>query len=193
MIEIVGKRHRKNARRALRNVQVNVCENPVGFLEKWVTLYNNLVEKHKISGIPAFSRTAFTKQLGLPGTVVLSAMHGDELVGAQIYFIQGDVVHCHLGAASQNGYDLGAIYALDFYSIEYFADKARWLNFGGGKNIIGGPLDGLSLYKKGWSTETRITYLCGRIFDQNIYNKIVNEKGIFRNDYFPAYRKGEFK
>jgi len=190
--EIVGRRHRRNARRALREVQVSACEEPIQFIEEWIPLYGNLIDKYNISGIPAFSRRAFMKQLSIPGTVVLRASYQDITVGAQIYFVQGEVVHCHLGAASQTGYDLGALYALDFHSIEYFSDKAHWLNLGGSAGIASGGKDGLSLYKKGFSTETRITYFCGRIFNQEKYAEIVKAKGTVATDYFPAYRRGEF-
>lgn len=190
--EIVGRRHRKNARRALREVQVEVCKDPTQFIDDWSTLYGGLIEKHNISGISAFSRAAFEKQLSLPGTVVLRAAHNNITVGAQIYFVQGEVVHCHLGAASQTGYELGAVYALDFTSIEYFSDKARWLNLGGGSGITSDGMDGLSMYKRGWSTETRTAYFCGRIFNRDRYAEISTARGIAATDYFPAYRKGEF-
>jgi hypothetical protein len=192
MEEIVGRRHRKNARRALRKVQVDVCEEPTQFICEWSALYDELIEKHNISGISAFSRTGFEKQLSLPGTVVLRATHDDVAVGAQIYFVQGDVVHCHLGAASRTGYELGVVHALDFYSIEYFSGKVHWLNLGGGAGITNDGTDGLSMYKRGWSTETRIAYFCGRIFNRERYAEIVKAKGIAATDYFPAYRKGEF-
>lgn len=190
--EIAGRRHRKNARRALRNLQVHVIEEPITFIEEWLFLYDSLIKKHTISGVSAFSRAAFIKQLSLPGTVVLNAVYQDTTVAAQIYFVQGDVVHCHLGAANQSGYDQGALHALDFYSIEYFAEKVRWLNLGGAAGVTSGSTDGLSQYKSGWSTGTRTAYFCGRIFNQEQYEKIVKATGITATDYFPAYRKGEF-
>lgn len=191
--EIAGSRHRKNARRALKKLRVHVFEDPTKFIEEWISLYNDLIKKHNISGISAFSRTAFAKQLSIPGTVVLSAEYQDVTVAAQIYFVQGDVVHCHLGAASQTGYEQGAVHALDFYSIEYFSGKVHWLNLGGAAGITSGNTDGLSLYKSGWSTETRTAYFCGRIFNRERYEKIVKTSGITATDYFPAYRKGEFR
>jgi len=190
--KIVGRRHPKNARRALRKVQVDACEEPKQFLEEWIALYRSLIERHHISGIPAFSRTAFAKQLSIPGTVVLRAAYQGATVGAQIYFVQGEVVHCHLGAASQRGYDLGALYALDFYAIEYFSDKVRWLNLGGSSGLKGNCADGLSLYKRAWSTQTRTTYFCGRIFNRERYAEIMKGRANAGTDYFPAYRKGEF-
>ncbi len=191
--DIVGRRHRKNARRALRGIEIDVCEKPGEFLETWMALYQYLIARHNISGIPAFSRDAFAKQLCAPGVVVLRASYQGAVVGAQIYMAAGDVVHCHLAAANQTGYDTGAIYALDYYSIEYFAGMARWLNLGGSAGIRDDGTDGLTLYKRGWCNETRLVHLCGRILNQERYEEIVKAKGVDAGGgYFPAYRKGEF-
>jgi hypothetical protein len=191
--EIGSKHNRKHARRALRTVQVQVCEDPIQFVEIWLRLYSNLIELHHIEGIRAFSKTAFTKQLTIPGIVVLQAVYEGVIVGAQLYYFQDDVVHCHLGASSQVGYQVGAIYALDWYSIEYFAGKARWLDLGGGAGIVSnGTIDGLSQYKQRWSTDTRTTFFCGRIFNQAKYSEVLEAKNISATNYFPAYRKGEF-
>ncbi len=190
--QIGGKRRRKHGRRALRTVRVEVCDEPTRFAETWTSLYANLIERHRIKGIRAFSKTAFTKQLSIPGTVALQAIYEGTTVGAQLYFVQGDAVHCHLGASSQVGYEVGATYALDWYSFEYFAGKARWLDLGGGAGVADGDTDGLSQYKSGWATDTRTVYFCGRILDPERYVQIVGAKGVAATDYFPAYRDGEF-
>lgn len=67
-----------------------------------------------------------------------------------------------------------------------------WLDLGAGAGMANDGTNGLSLYKRGWSTDTRTVYLCGRIFDHKRYAEIVKAKGIAATDYFPAYRKGEF-
>jgi hypothetical protein len=190
--EIGGKRRRKHAHHALKNIRVEACEQPAQFVDTWSSLYASLVERHQVTGIRAFSKTAFARQLSIPGTVVLQAIYEGTVVGAQIYFMQGAAVHCHLGAVTETGYDTGAFYALDWYSFEYFADKARWLDLGAGAGIASDGTDGLSQYKQGWTTDTRTTYFCGRVFDHERYKEIVKTKGITATDYFPAYRKGEF-
>jgi hypothetical protein len=190
--EIGGKRRRKHAQRALRQIRVEVCEQPAQFVDTWSSLYDSLIERHQITGIRAFSRAAFARQLSIPGVVVLQAIDEGTVVGAQIYFVQGAAVHCHLGAVSEAGYDSGAFYALDWCSVEYFADKARWLDLGAGAGISSDGTDGLSQYKQGWATDTRLTYFCGRVFNRKRYEELVQAKGIGATRYFPAYREGEF-
>jgi len=192
LTEIGGKRPRKHARRSLRKIDVEVCQKPGRLIDEWIALYSVLVEKHGIQGIKAFSKKAFYKQLNIPGMIVLKAVYESITAGVQLYLVQGDVVHCHLGAFNELGYTHGASYALDWFSIEYFAEKARWLNLGGSAGISSDGRDGLTQYKKGWATETRTTYFCGRIFNHKRYMEIVKTKDILHSDYFPAYRKGEF-
>lgn len=189
---VVSKSHRKNARRALREVAVEVCANPADLVDEWVDLYTTLIARHQIRGIRAFSRAAFAQQLRVPGMHALRATHQGQTVAITLWYQQGDVCHGHLAAASELGYELRATYAIDWLAFEYFADKVRWLNFGAGAGLQSAADDGLSLYKRGWTNETRTAYFCGRIFDPDRYAELVEARGIAPTSYFPAYRKGEF-
>lgn len=188
----VSSHHRRHARKALRDVYVERCQNPSQFVNDWVELYSNLIERHNIRGIPAFSREAFVKQLKVPGIVMFRAVHKGTTVSMILWYIQGEVGYYHLGASSALGYELRASFALFWSAIEYFANKLRWLNLGAGAGVQDSNTDGLGRFKRGWSTGTRTTYFCGRIFDHERYAEIVKAKGVSTTDYFPAYRKGEF-
>ena len=188
--EIVSRNRRKKAQRALNQLSIELCPEPAHMVEEWVSLYRNLIMKHRITGIRKLSVEAFAKQLSIPGIVMFRATHRGVTVGATLWFVQGDVAYGHLAAFSDTGYDLMASYALDWYSIRYFADSLRWLDFGAG--VTNGGNDGLSLYKRGWATGTRTAYLCGRIFNRVRYEEIAEKKGLGSVNYFPAYRKGEF-
>jgi hypothetical protein len=65
----------------------------------------------------------------------------------------------------------------------------RWLNLGAGAGLQAGGDDGLTRFKRGWSTGTRQSWFCGRIFDQRRYDRAV--RGAGSGSYFPAYRHGE--
>ena len=125
--ETVSKSHRRIARRALRDVDVTVCEDPSEFLDEWVQLFSILTKRHDISGLRAFSREAFATQLRVPGIVMFRATHRNETVGLDIWYIQGDVAQGHLVAFSEDGYRLSASYATKWAISEYFADKVRWI------------------------------------------------------------------
>ncbi len=190
--EIGSKSRRKNARRSLRKVDVEVVSDPAHWLDEWIFLWSQLVQRHRIFGLRAFSRSAFMKQLAVPGVVVLQAKHHEDIVGAQMYFIDGDIVHSHLSTTTSEGYRLGVTGAMDQFSIAYFADRAHWLNLGGGLGSSKGKLDGLSYYKKSWATNTRWSYFCGHVINRERYDSIVNASGLSPTSYFPLYREGEY-
>jgi hypothetical protein len=194
MNDIVSTNHRYFAQKAFRlGVYVEICQDPTQFAEDWIALYTALIKRHNIQGIKAFSRTALVSQLSVPGLVMLRAVHQGVTVGMLLMFVGGEVVHLHLGAYSDAGYKLQASYALYWSAIEHFANRLRWLEMGGGAGLKSDGTDGLSHFKRGWSTETRQSYFCGRIFDQTTYSEIVRAKAIPTTSYFPAYRKGEFE
>jgi hypothetical protein len=190
----VSSHHRRNARKAFRSVDVESCLDPAEFLNDWVSLYSALVQRREIKGIPAFSKSSFAQQLRVPGTVSFRAIRKGITVGMIIWYVQGQVGYYHLGAYSGDGYEFGASFALFWRSLEYFSEAGRvqWLNLGAGAGIRSEGNDGLSRFKRGWATGTRIAYFCGRIFDQAKYAEIVRGRQVPTTDYFPLYRLGEF-
>ena len=185
--------HRRNARRALGEIQVEKCVNPADFLEDWTTLYSTLVERHNVSGIAAFSRESFARQLRVPGIVVFRAVRDGVTLGMVLWYVYENRSYYHLGAYSPVGYELRASFALFSYSLEYFAEHGiRWLNLGAGAGVDTDAKSGLNRFKQGWSTGTRAAYFCGRIFDRKKYQEILFTKNLPATDYFPAYRAGEF-
>jgi hypothetical protein len=186
-------RHRGYARKALKDLSVEKCDEPTEHIDEWVGLYDNLIARHAIKGVSAFSREAFDKQLRVPGIVAFRSTHKENTVGMTLWYARGKYGYYHLGAYSKTGYQLRASYALFWTAIRYFAASGfQWLNLGAGAGVDGNNSDGLSQFKRGWATGTRTAYFCGRIFDQERYRDITKAKGISSTGYFPAYRKGEF-
>lgn len=187
----VSSHHRYYARKALRNMTVDRPVEPATVLEDWYHLYTGLIRRHNICGIKAFSKTAFQKQLLLPGMVVFRAVQGTEILGMQLWLQAEDRVYHHLSAYSDSGYRKRASYALLWSSLRYFQEAGfRQADLGGGAGIHQ-PEDGLTEFKKGWATETRTTYFCGRILNHQRYQQLVRITETQSLLYFPAYRHGE--
>lgn len=192
MNAIASKHHRYYARKSLQDVYIERCPDPTQFINEWVDLYGILIQRHNLEGIKALSKMTFAKQLRIPGIVMFRAISQRTTVGAHLWYTQGEVAYSHLAAFNSLGYDLMASYALYWSAIEYFADKVQWLDLGAGAGVKSNSVDGLSQFKRGWSTGTRTVYFCGRIFNHERYWEIARAKGVSATDYFPAYRKGEF-
>jgi hypothetical protein len=189
---IVSKHHRNYALKALGNVSVHVCQEPLELLDEWISLYRTLIEKLVLSGIQAFSRTAFAKQLMVPGMVAMWAECQGAAVAANLFYVHGDTVYDHLTASSPEGYQLRASYALKWYAIQHFMGRARWIDWGGGAGVSADGSDGLAVFKTGWAQKARPAYFCARILDKKKYTEIVKARKLKHSQYFPAYRDGEF-
>ncbi|WP_111414178.1 GNAT family N-acetyltransferase [Billgrantia lactosivorans] len=184
----VSSSHRSNARRALRKVEVEVCEEPARFMDDWVALFDVLARRHDIHGLRAFSRAAFERQLRVPGLVMFRAVHGGRTVGLDLWYVQDDVAQGHLVAFNDEGYALSASYATKWTLLNYFAGRVRWVNFGGLPGSAD-PSTGLGHFKRGWSNTTRKAYFCGSIFDHQAYERLAGS--VPQTSFFPAYRAGE--
>lgn len=191
----VAAQHRRKARKALERLDVQRCEDATLLLNEWIELYGNLIRRHGIRGLTAFSARSFELQLAVPGISMFRASRGNETVGTTLWYTDGELAYYHLGAYSELGYELEASFALFWRALEYFSSqRLKWLGLGAGAGLAGANrVDGLTRFKRGWATGTRTAYFCGRIFDQAKYDEAMNARNITAaTDYFPAYRKGEF-
>ena len=195
--DAISKHHRYYARRALRDLRVERCHDPPAHLDEWVCLYANLIKRHGLSGIKAFSRRAFEIQMRVPGLVMLRAVRGQETVGAHLWYVQGDVGYSHLMAVNDAGYEMSASYALYWEATlrapEMFGPEVRRLNLGAGAGVGPDTSDGLSRFKRAWATNTCPVYFCGRVLDDEKYRALTGGQPPSATEYFPPYRKGEFK
>lgn len=189
--QVVSKHHRYYARKALREVSVDVHPDPPAFLDEWMELHRHLVAKHDIRGVKAFSRRAFAAQLSTPGIVLLRATFASKPIAAMMFFVQGDVAYAHVLGCTDDGYERGALYAILGFAIEHFTGVVRWCDVMGVPGVEDDGDDGVRQFKRGWSRETRTAWLCGRILNRPRYDELVEATGTSGVDYFPAYRSGE--
>ena len=185
--------YKKNIRDSLKQMEIEICHEPIRYLHEWIKLYENLKNKHNIKGISAFSPKSFAIQFQIPGTILVIAKRNGEFLGANIVIVQDDVAYGHLAAFSSEGYRKKASYGIKWIIINYLRGNGiKYYDLGGTAGIHEKLDNGLAKYKAGWSNDRRTVYLCGRIFDDEKYKLICHLRQINEGDYFPLYRKGEF-
>ena len=181
--------HRRNVKRALQHVELQVCAAPEQHLQEWLTLYAGLRERHQIRGIAAFSSESFRKQLQLPGLRMFRASIAGQTIGLNLWMAGEVNGYYHLGAYSAQGYRAGAAYALFWFAIGHFRQRGlKWLNLGAGAGAVESVDDGLSRFKRGWATGTKTAYLCGRICNRAAY-LLLAARASSSPAFFPAYRQ----
>lgn len=181
--------HRRNVRRALSQVEVEVCHDDAALAE-WITLYDHLVQRHQITGMAAFSRASLAAQWQVPGLTVLRACQAGETVGMTLWYSDEERVYYHLAAYSPRGYACQASYALFHCALEHFAQRGLcWMALGAGAGVQSDGTDGLTRFKRGWATTTRPVYLGGRILNAQAYAALTARSGTATAAFFPAYRQ----
>jgi hypothetical protein len=174
--------HRRHIRRASSAVEVEVCARPVDHLDDWTRLYAGLAKRHSLTGMRAFSRTAFRRQLELPGLVAVRAERDGDTVGMALWLEDAPNAYYHLAAYSPAGYEVSASYALFALAFDHLRELGvRVVELGGGTGS-----DGLTRFKGGWATGERVAHLCGRVLDRAAYDRLTSEGAA---EWFPAYRE----
>jgi len=191
---IVSEHHRRAARKALASLEVEELANPPAWHETWCRLYDTLIARHGITGIPAFSAEAFTVQLRIPGLRAFAARLDGTVVGMVLWLQRGAVRYYHLGAYAAEGYDHRASYGIFHESLRRFQEEGvRWVSLGSGAGLRADTTDGLSRFKRGWASGVRPVWFGGRILDPVGYAALTGAAGAAAAPYFPAYRAGEFR
>lgn len=190
--DTISKHHRQDARRALQKIVVETEVSPNIHVDEWCELYGNLIERHHIIGIRKFSRESFAKQLKIPNTFYFKAVLEGKIVGGIIFILVGDVAYAHLSAFTREGYDLGAPKALRLVAFQYLSNLVSWIDNGGGTNNKHGNLSGLDRFKSGWSNTKAKSYFCGKILDKNLYDDLTKSRNQKDEQWFPAYRFGDY-
>jgi hypothetical protein len=183
------RRHRRNTAAAQRAVAVRRVTDPEALGSEWVRLYASLMTHRRLTGLHAFPPECLVAQLRVPGIRMFAATAGAEIVGLHLWYVQDDVAYGHLGATSPRGYALMAAYALYAHALEELKSEVRWLGLGGTAGVDPpNSADGLARFKAGWATETRQTYLCGRVLQPDAYDRLAHVRGGADSGYFPRYR-----
>jgi Acetyltransferase (GNAT) domain len=190
----IDRHHRYYARKALRQIEVRLVDHPQARLDDWIRLYQTLVERHRLRGIKAFSKTAFAIQFEVPGLVIFQASRNGRTIGMHLWYVQSAIAYSHLNAVNEEGYAVGAAYALYWSAISEFrqhhAGEIRWIDLGAGAGMEETSRDGLSRFKRGWATGEKVKYFCGSVLDRENYRLLAGTAQI-DSGYFPLYRAGE--
>jgi Acetyltransferase (GNAT) domain len=191
-LTFVSPHHRRKAARALREVTIVEPDDPTSVLDTWVTLYGELSRRRGFSGLRAFSRKAFARQLRVPGMAAFEAQRDGTTVSIALWLRRDGAVYFHLGASAAEGYAVSASYALFWRALERFTDqRVGVILLGGGAGLGKSRDEGLEFFKRGWATSTVPAYFCGRILDGVEYEHLRRGSRAPETSYFPAYRHGE--
>ncbi len=165
-----------------------VVETTPGYAGTFWPLYEVLIDRHDISGVQALGPEIIAAQCGLPGTVAVEIVDGDEVIASSLWVHDDREAHIHLHAQTPDAYSRRASYLLYEAALDFLSERVERVDLGGGAGFTDNAEDGLSRYKKGWSNATARTYLCGAILDPVRYDALTHARGSADAEFFPKYR-----
>ena len=137
LAESVNRHHRYYARRSLREIEVEVCLDPLPYLGEWMSLYDHLIERHQIKGMGAFSSESFRRQLTTPGMILVVGKLQGAVAGGHFVALHDDVAYSHLAAFSPAGYEQFAAYGIYWATLEHLAGRGiRYFDLGAGRGLM---------------------------------------------------------
>ena len=182
-----GRNHRHKINRSRRSVITKPIDLSQ-YVAAWASLYHDVINKHSLSGMHAFTLASFEMLAQIPGLETIGGFVGNELVSCNTWVTHNGRVHSHLVASNALGYELRAAYAVSDASVTYFRN-AEIVNFGGGAGVEDNAEDGLAQFKRGFGNAQARSYICGAILDRSNYARLTTARNrLLPTDYFPAYR-----
>jgi hypothetical protein len=183
--DVLPSNHRRNLRRAARVLEVQHDVDVELAVPDWIRLYGELIRRHDIRGIAAFTPAELEAQLRAPGVRVVRAMLAGVTVAMQVWMVDGDAAYYHLGASAPEGYQHAASFALFDRAIRHLAEEVRVIDLGAGPGAADDREHGLVRFKRPWANRVATAYLCGRISSPLAYERLANGAP---GTWFPAYR-----
>lgn len=181
------------ARGALRKADVECCANPGDHMEDFLRLYGVLVERHGIRGAGLMDEASLRAQAEVPGFRLFRAVRQGRTIAMVVIMERADTGYFHFILADEEGYRCSASYALVRVIADTYRQQGfRALSIGAGAGAFGSGDDGLTAFKRAWSSGSRTAFLCGHIRDRAAYDSLTAAKGQAATSYFPAYRAGEY-
>jgi hypothetical protein len=150
-----GKRHRNRINRA-RSVSHIESISLSDHMGQWLELYQRNVEARRISH-PCSPRF-FERLATMPWLSTVVARVDEEIVSITLWIRHSDTLYFHESASSQEGYEVSSTYAIFADVIENTA--CRYVALGGSPSLRQNSLDGVGMFKRGFSNCCLHSYLC---------------------------------
>jgi hypothetical protein len=107
-----------------------------------------------------------------------------------LWYVAGKDAWYHLSAVAGDGYAKRCGHALMRAAlVDLAAEGVLRAELGGAAGLADDPSDGLAAFKRGWSTGHVDAWLCGRVLDRAVYDRLAAGHGPDDGTYFPVYRR----
>ncbi|WP_142825932.1 GNAT family N-acetyltransferase [Planococcus soli] len=182
---------RKRIRKALKDgVTYRITLSPSN-LDLFQDMYIKTMQRVGAEDFYLFDNTYFQKIIDNLGDqlVLVEAVFDSQVIGAELHFHSGSVIHTHLSCTVDGFNHLSPVYVMTYAIVLWGKERGvEFIHSGGGVNP--GPDDSLYLFKKRFGRNTEFDYYVGnKIWNEKIYQQLVQQTNSnSESGLFPAYR-----
>lgn len=183
------RRAKKNVRKALKNELSVFIDEELEYLDEFKRIYNLTMDRNNASKSYYFDENFFdilTKE----NCKLFHVISNDEIISTELVIYDDLCCYSYLGGTINEFFNLRPNEIMKYEIMKWGHSKGlKYFVLGGG---YGGD-DGIFMYKKGLAPNGIYNFFVGnKIFDENIYDKLCEEKELIKknSNFFPRYREG---
>ncbi|EHP89554.1 GNAT family N-acetyltransferase [Methanotorris formicicus] len=182
------KGHKYNIKKTIKEgCIVNVILDPSPEdIDNFMLCYNEMLRRNESPKKYYFTKDFIKDHFNYLEALLITIEHNNRCIGASIFIKGKNILHYYLSGS----FKIKGVYPNDLIiweAIKYGKkNNFKYLFLGGGR----GSNDSLFKYKSGFSNNYKQFYIGKIIFNNEIYNKLINITGLNKDDrFFPLYRK----
>ncbi len=181
---------RKTIRRALKQgVTYEVIEHPDN-LDTFMDIYYDTMDRNEAQDNYYFSRDYFQGLIDnfKDNLMSVEVMFEGKCIACGLYFLYEDKMHAHLSGTRHEYLKLSPAYVLKYATALYGQEKGySFIHYGGGTS--NDPENALFKFKSKFTKSEPLWFKIGKkIYNQEVYDLLVDKTGTNELSFFPQYR-----
>lgn len=188
--EEFSKSARKRLRQCLRDGLACEIEEYPDSLRDFSKIYYQTMDRNEAEAAYYFDDSYFEAFVAaMPENILKCKVTYEEEVIAMGFYLRSDqILHTHLSGTLTEYLHLSPAYVLRYALVEWGKERGyKLIHTGGG--TTGHPEDSLYLFKRKFGKNTEFDFYLGRkVWDRELYDKLVRVTGTKGSSFFPEYR-----
>jgi len=179
-----AKRYDDRARRTFTFSQII---NPISHTSELRRLNRIILNRTQGKAANVLAEKILSEQLGLSGAKLFRASDSNGIQGLALFMVTEKRAYAYMIGATNEARSNNVIYGLYGYALDYFQNEVDKVDFGGAPGTLENQDHPIARFKKLWTNETAQSFICGKIFRPDVYQKLSEIYPTGQTEFFPSY------